>query len=64
MNDSDSPGVGAPIGGLKVVTEHSWFAARPSGTENVNKVYVESFTNQAHLARVLAEAETIVRGDS
>ena len=64
MNDSDSPGVGAPIGGLKVVTEHSWFAARPSGTKNVNKVYAESFTSQAHLARVLAEAETIVRGDS
>jgi phosphoglucomutase len=57
-----APGNDAPIGGLKVVTEHSWFAARPSGTENVNKVYAESFTSQEHLNRVLAEAETIVRG--
>ena len=56
-------GNNAPIGGLKVVAEHSWFAARPSGTENVNKVYAESFTSQEHLAQVLAEAETIVRGD-
>lgn len=59
-----APGNGAPIGGLKVVTEHSWFAARPSGTESVNKVYAESFISQAHLAQVLAEAETIVRGDT
>ncbi|MBF6612525.1 MAG: alpha-D-glucose phosphate-specific phosphoglucomutase [Chloroflexi bacterium] len=59
-----APGNDAPIGGLKVVTEHSWFAARPSGTENVNKVYAESFTSQAHLDQVLAEAETIVRGES
>ncbi|MBF6614442.1 MAG: alpha-D-glucose phosphate-specific phosphoglucomutase [Chloroflexi bacterium] len=59
-----APGNSAPIGGLKVVTEHSWFAARPSGTESVNKVYAESFTSQAHLDQVLAEAETIVRGDS
>jgi phosphoglucomutase len=59
-----APGNGAPIDGLKVVAEHSWFAARPSGTENVNKVYAESFTSQEHLARVLAEAEAIVRGNS
>ncbi|MGI8586152.1 MAG: phosphoglucomutase (alpha-D-glucose-1,6-bisphosphate-dependent) [Chloroflexia bacterium] len=58
-----APGDNEPIGGLKVVTEHGWFAARPSGTEAVNKVYAESFTSQAHLDRILAEAETLVRGD-
>lgn len=57
-----APGNGAPIGGLKVVAEHSWFAARPSGTENINKVYAESFISQAHLDQVVAEAETITRG--
>jgi len=57
-----APGNNAPIGGLKVLTAHGWFAARPSGTENINKVYAESFTSPAHLAQILAEAETIVRG--
>lgn len=56
-----APGNGAAIGGLKVVTANGWFAARPSGTENINKVYAESFVSADHLARILQEAETIVR---
>jgi phosphoglucomutase len=56
-----APGNGAAIGGLKVVAENGWFAARPSGTENVYKVYAESFNGQAHLAQVLAEARSIVQ---
>ena len=55
-----APGNDAPIGGLKVVTEHGWFAARPSGTENVAKVYAESFRGQEHLARLLEEAQALV----
>ena len=55
-----APGNGAPIGGLKVVTEHAWFAARPSGTENVYKVYAESFLGEDHLARVIEEAQAVV----
>jgi phosphoglucomutase len=55
-----APGNGAPIGGLKVVTEHGWFAARPSGTENVYKVYAESFLGEAHLARIIEEAQAVV----
>jgi len=55
-----APGNGAPIGGLKVVTEHAWFAARPSGTENVYKVYAESFLGEEHLARVIEEAQAVV----
>jgi len=55
-----APGNDAPIGGLKVVTEQAWFAARPSGTENVTKLYAESFRGEAHLARVLEEARAIV----
>jgi phosphoglucomutase len=53
-------GNGAPIGGVKVVTEHGWFAARPSGTEDVYKVYAESFLGEAHLDRILEEAQTVV----
>lgn len=56
-----APGNGAPIGGLKVVTEHGWFAARPSGTEHVAKVYAESFLGEAHLARIIEEAQAVVR---
>jgi phosphoglucomutase len=56
-----APGNGAPIGGLKVVTEDGWFAARPSGTENVYKVYAESFVNEAHLDRIVEEAQALVR---
>src|SRR5512140_1231229 len=55
-----APGNGAPIGGLKVTTEHAWFAARPSGTENVYKVYAESFLGEEHLARVIKEAQAVV----
>jgi phosphoglucomutase len=51
---------GAPIGGLKVVTENGWFAARPSGTEEVYKLYAESFEGPAHLARIQEEAQAIV----
>ncbi len=56
-----APGNGAAIGGLKVVTEEGWFAARPSGTENVTKLYAESFIDGAHLERIIAEAQDIVR---
>src|SRR5262249_43753733 len=52
-----APGNNASIGGLKVVTEHGWFAARPSGTENINKVYAESFKSEAHLKTVISEAQ-------
>jgi phosphoglucomutase len=55
-----APGNGAPIGGLKVTTSHGWFAARPSGTENVYKLYAESFRDAEHLARVVAEAREMV----
>jgi len=57
-----APGNGADIGGLKVVTENGWFAARPSGTENIYKIYAESFLGAGHLARVQAEAQAIVDG--
>jgi phosphoglucomutase len=55
-----APGNDASIGGLKVVTDHGWFAARPSGTENVAKVYAESFRGEAHLDRLLEEAQALV----
>ena len=55
-----APGNGAPIGGLKVVAENGWFAARPSGTEDIYKIYAESFGGADHLHRILAEAQTIV----
>jgi phosphoglucomutase len=55
-----APGNDAPIGGLKVVTDQGWFAARPSGTENVAKVYAESFRGEEHLGRLLEEAQTLV----
>jgi len=55
-----APGNGAAIGGLKVITEHAWFAARPSGTEDVYKIYAESFRGPDHLARVQAEARNVV----
>ncbi len=57
---TSAPGNGAPIGGVKVVTPEAWFAARPSGTENVTKLYAESFRGEAHLGRVLEEAAAIV----
>lgn len=55
-----APGNGAPIGGLKVTTADGWFAARPSGTENVTKVYAESFRGDDHLARIIEEAQALV----
>ena len=55
-----APGNNAPIGGLKVVTESGWFAARPSGTENIYKIYAESFKNESHLEAIVAEAQQIV----
>ena len=55
-----APGNGAPIGGLKVVAESGWFAARPSGTENIYKIYAESFQGADHLHRILEEAQKIV----
>jgi phosphoglucomutase len=55
-----APGNDAPIGGLKVVSSNGWFAARPSGTENIYKVYAESFRDAAHLDAIVAEAQTIV----
>jgi phosphoglucomutase len=57
---SEAPGNGAAVGGVKVVTEHAWFAARPSGTEDVYKIYAESFLGAEHLKQVQAEAKTIV----
>jgi len=57
---TNAPGNGAPIGGLKVVTENGWFAARPSGTENIYKIYAESFRGADHLKRIQEEAQTIV----
>ncbi|MFN2138334.1 MAG: phosphoglucomutase, alpha-D-glucose phosphate-specific, partial [Candidatus Promineifilaceae bacterium] len=55
-----APGNGAPIGGLKVVAENGWFAARPSGTEEIYKIYAESFIDEAHLRQIQAEAQAIV----
>src|SRR6195952_468417 len=57
---SEAPGNGAAVGGVKVVTDVAWFAARPSGTEDVYKIYAESFEGPEHLAKVQAEAKTIV----
>ena len=57
---TNAPGNDLPIGGLKVVAENSWFAARPSGTENIYKIYAESFLGDDHLQQVLDEAKSIV----
>jgi len=57
---SSAPGNGAPIGGLKVITASGWFAARPSGTENIYKIYAESFKNEAHLNRIVRDAQVVV----
>ncbi|MDJ0320819.1 phosphoglucomutase (alpha-D-glucose-1,6-bisphosphate-dependent) [Pseudarthrobacter sp. PS3-L1] len=59
---TEAPGNGAAIGGLKVVTENAWFAARPSGTEDVYKIYAESFKGSDHLRQVQAEAKALVDG--
>jgi phosphoglucomutase len=55
-----APGDGKPIGGVKVLAENGWFAARPSGTEDIYKIYAESFRGQDHLRRIQEEAQTIV----
>ncbi|HEX6545591.1 MAG TPA: phosphoglucomutase, alpha-D-glucose phosphate-specific, partial [Bryobacteraceae bacterium] len=55
-----APGNNAPIGGLKVVTKNGWFAARPSGTENVYKIYAESFIGEDHLKRIQDEARQLI----
>jgi phosphoglucomutase len=57
---TSAPGNGAPIGGLKVTTENGWFAARPSGTEDIYKIYAESFKDENHLAAIVQEAQEIV----
>ncbi len=57
-----APGNGAAIGGLKVVSENGWFAARPSGTENIYKIYAESFRDRKHLEAILGQAREIVDG--
>jgi phosphoglucomutase len=55
-----APGNQAPIGGLKVVAKTGWFAARPSGTENIYKIYAESFTSESHLHAIVSEAQEMV----
>jgi phosphoglucomutase len=57
---TQAPGNGAAIGGLKVVTDDGWFAARPSGTEQIYKIYAESFKSQDHLRAIQEEAQEIV----
>jgi phosphoglucomutase len=57
---SHAPGNGAAIGGLKISSANGWFAARPSGTESIYKIYAESFRDEAHLQRIIAEAQAIV----
>ncbi|HEX7119313.1 MAG TPA: hypothetical protein VF212_11020, partial [Longimicrobiales bacterium] len=57
---TNAPGNGEAIGGLKVVTKNGWFAVRPSGTEDVYKLYAESFLDRAHLARIQEEAQALV----
>jgi phosphoglucomutase len=57
---TNAPGDGNPIGGLKVSTQNGWFAARPSGTENIYKIYAESFVSEEHLGRIQHEAQALV----
>jgi phosphoglucomutase len=57
---TNAPGDGNPIGGVKVISENGWFAARPSGTEEIYKIYAESFKDEQHLRQIQAEAESIV----
>jgi phosphoglucomutase len=59
---TNAPGDGNPIGGLKVTTRNGWFAARPSGTENIYKIYAESFISEEHLRRIQTEAQELVAG--
>ena len=55
-----APGNDAPIGGLKVTTENGWFAARPSGTEDVYKIYAESFVSEDHLKQIQKDAQSAI----
>jgi len=57
---TNAPGNGAPIGGLKVIAKNGWFALRPSGTENIYKIYAESFIDEAHLSQIQNEAKIMV----
>ncbi|MCY1558518.1 Phosphoglucomutase [compost metagenome] len=57
---SHAPGNNQAIGGLKVMTANGWFAARPSGTEDIYKIYAESFVSEEHLQRLVAEAQALV----
>jgi phosphoglucomutase len=57
---ANAPGNGAPIGGIKVVTEHAWFAARPSGTEDVYKFYAESMKGIDHLHQIQEEGRALI----
>jgi phosphoglucomutase len=59
---TQAPGNNAPIGGVKVTSKNGWFAARPSGTEDIYKIYAESFRDESHLRALLAEAQSIVDG--
>ena len=58
---TQAPGNKAPIGGLKVATKNGWFAARPSGTENIYKLYAESFKSQVHLETIIEQAQQIIK---
>lgn len=60
--ENKAPGNAAPIGGLKVITQNGWFAARPSGTENIYRIYAESFKTADHLETILNEAQMIING--
>ena len=57
---TEAPGNGSPIGGLKVITANGWFAARPSGTEDVYKIYAESFRDADHLRQIQDEAQALI----
>ena len=57
---TNAPGDGNPIGGIKVITRNGWFAARPSGTEDVYKIYAESFRDRAHLSQIQQEAQSMI----
>ncbi len=57
---TNAPGNGAPIGGLKVASKSGWFAARPSGTEDIYKIYAESFQGADHLRRIVEEAQALI----
>jgi len=57
---SHAPGNNAAIGGIKVTTKNGWFAARPSGTEDIYKIYAESFIDQQHLQRIISDAQELV----